>query len=317
MSYYASSDIGGTFTDTAVLDPRGRLRRYKASTVPDNPVKGILATLAFAAADDGVELRELLSQIAIFSHGTTIATNAALTRKGARIGLLQTAGFGDTVFINRGYKATGLDEATSKNFRLLTKPVPFVDRKLVREINERVDYKGRVLVPLDEAQARAVVRELLAEKVDAIAVSLLWAFKVPDHERRLRDIIQEEAPGVFVTISSDLLPRLGELARTQTAVMNAFLGPKVKGAMRSLVDSLHAEGLPREPLLMRSNGGLSAAGSAADEAVGLLLSGPVGGVVGARLVGEQIGSSHAVSTHMGGTRLDVGLIIHRRPVSQR
>ncbi|MBN9275975.1 MAG: hydantoinase/oxoprolinase family protein, partial [Mesorhizobium sp.] len=273
MSYYASSDIGGTFTDTAVLDPRGRLRRYKASTVPDNPVKGILAALAFAAADDGVELRELLSQIAIFSHGTTIATNAALTRKGARIGLLQTAGFGDTVFINRGYKATGLDEATSKNFRLLTKPVPFVDRKLVREINERVDYKGRVLVPLDEAQARAVVRELLAEKVDAIAVSLLWAFKVPDHERRLRDIIQEEAPGVFVTISSDLLPRLGELARTQTAVMNAFLGPKVKGAMRSLVDSLHAEGLPREPLLMRSNGGLSAAGSAADEAVGILLSG--------------------------------------------
>jgi N-methylhydantoinase A len=317
MSYYASSDIGGTFTDTAVLDPRGRLRRYKASTVPDNPVKGILATLALAAADDGVELRELLSQIAIFSHGTTIATNAALTRKGARIGLLQTAGFGDTVFINRGYKATGLDEATSKNFRLLTKPVPFVDRKLVREVNERVDYKGRVLVPLDEAQARAVVRELPAEKVDAIAVSLLWAFKVPDHERRLRDIIQEEAPGVFVTISSDLLPRLGELARTQTAVMNAFLGPKVKGAMRSLVDSLHAEGLPREPLLMRSNGGLSAAGSAADEAVGILLSGPVGGVVGARLVGEQIGSSNVISTDMGGTSFDVGLIIDGRPMIQR
>jgi len=317
MAYYASSDIGGTFTDTAVLDPKGQLRRYKASTVPDDPVKGILATLSLAAADDKVELRDLLSRIAIFSHGTTIATNATLTRNGARTGLLQTAGFGDTLFINRGYKATGLDEATSKNFRLLTKPVPFVDRKLIREINERVDYRGRILAPLDEKQARQAVRELVAEKVDSIAVSLLWSFKVPDHERRLRDIIAEEAPGIFVTISSDLLPRLGELARTQTAVMNAFLGPKVRTAMHSLVDSLASEGLRREPLLMRSNGGLSAARNAGDEAVGILLSGPVGGVVGARLVGEQIGFKNVISTDMGGTSFDVGLIIDGRPMIQR
>jgi N-methylhydantoinase A len=317
MAYYASSDIGGTFTDTAVLDPKGQLRRYKASTVPEDPVKGILATLALAAADDKVELRDLLSQIEIFSHGTTIATNATLTRKGARTGLLQTAGFGDTLYINRGYKATGLDEATSKNFRLLTKPVPFVDRRLIREINERVDYMGRVLAPLDEKQARKAVRELLSEKVDSIAVSLLWSFKVPDHERRLRDIIREEAPDIFVTISSDLLPRLGELARTQTAVMNAFLGPKVTTAMRSLVKSLASQGLRHEPLLMRSNGGLSAARNAGDEAVGILLSGPVGGVVGARLVGEQIGVKNVISTDMGGTSFDVGLIIDGRPMIQR
>lgn len=317
MAYYASSDIGGTFTDTAVLDSKGNLRRYKASTVPDDPVRGILATLSMAAADDGVDLRELLSSISIFSHGTTIATNAALTRKGARTGLIQTAGFGDTVFINRGYKATGLDEATSKNFRLLTKPVPFIDRTMVREVNERVDYKGRVLAALDEVQVRQMVRELLAEKVDSIAVSLLWAFKVPDHERRIRDIIREEAPDVFVTISSDLLPRLGELARTQTAVMNAFLGPKVKSAMHSLVTSLNKEGLQREPLLMRSNGGLAAARHAGEEAVGILLSGPVGGVVGARLVGEQLGSGNVISTDMGGTSFDVGLIIDGRPMIQR
>jgi N-methylhydantoinase A len=317
MGYYASSDIGGTFTDTAILDPRGQLRRYKASTVPNDPVKGILATLSLAAEDDGVELRDLLSQISVFSHGTTIATNAALTRTGARTGLLQTAGFGDTVFINRGYKATGLDEATSKNFRLLTKPRPFVDRRLVREVNERVDYEGRILAPLNEEQARGVVRELLAEGAESIAVSLLWAFKAPQHERKLRDIIREEAPDVFVTLSSDLLPRLGELARTQTAVMNAFLGPKVGSAMRSLVDSLKSEGLRREPLLMRSNGGLIAARNAPDEAVGILLSGPVGGVVGARLVGEQIGARNLISTDMGGTSFDVGLIVEGRPMIQR
>ncbi|WP_378941147.1 hydantoinase/oxoprolinase family protein [Mesorhizobium sp. ANAO-SY3R2] len=317
MAYFASSDIGGTFTDTAVMDPKGNLHRYKVSTVPDDPVKGILATLTLAAADNGIELRDFLSQISIFSHGTTIATNAALTRKGAKTGLIQTAGFGDTLFINRGYKATGLDEATSKNFRLLTKPVPFVERTLIREVNERIDYMGRVLAPLDEVQARQMVRELVERKVDSIAVCLLWAFKVPDHERRLREIIREEAPDVFVTISSDLLPRLGELARTQTAVMNAFLGPKVKSAMHSLVESLNAEGLPREPLLMRSNGGLAAARNADKEAVGILLSGPVGGVVGARLVGQQIGSKNVISTDMGGTSFDVGLIIDGRPMIQR
>jgi N-methylhydantoinase A len=317
MGYYASSDIGGTFTDTAVLDVHGQLRRYKVSTVPDDPVKGILATLTLAAENDGINLRDLLSDISIFSHGTTIATNAALTRNGARTGLLQTAGFGDTVFINRGYKATGLDEATSKNFRLLTKPRPFVDKRLVREVNERVDYQGRILAPLDEKHARVMVRELLAEGAESIAVSLLWAFREPRHERKLRDIIREEASEVFVTLSSDLLPRLGELARTQTAVMNAFLGPKVGSAMMSLVDSLKCEGLRREPLLMRSNGGLIAARHASEEAVGILLSGPVGGVVGARLIGEQIGAKNLISTDMGGTSFDVGLIVEGRPMIQR
>ena len=317
MAYYASSDIGGTFTDTAVLDPQGRLRRYKASTVPGNPVKGIIETLALAAKDDGLTLAQLMPEIAIFSHGTTIATNAALTRRGAKTGLLQTKGFGDTLFINRGYKATGLDEATSKNFRLLTKPVPFVERRFVREVKERVDYAGRVLAALDEDGARAAIRELLAEGVRSIAVSLLWSFKEPAHERRLREIILEEEPSAFVTLSSDLLPRLGELARTQTAVMNAFLGPAVGSAMRSLVDSLKTEGLRREPLLMRSNGGLIAAAKAPEEAVGILLSGPVGGVVGARLVGEQVGSRNIISTDMGGTSFDVGLIVDGRPMIQR
>jgi N-methylhydantoinase A len=316
-TYYASSDIGGTFTDTAVLDSGGQLRRYKASTVPDDPVKGVLATLALAAGNEGASLRDFLSRISIFSHGTTIATNAVLTRRGAATGLLQTAGFGDAIFINRGYKATGLDEATSKNFRLLTKPVPLVERTCVREVSERVDYAGRIFAPLDEAQARKVIRELLAEGVESIAVSLLWAFKVPAHERRLREIIHEESPDAFVTLSSDILPRLGELARTQTTVMNAFLGPKVKNAMESLVGSLHREGLPHEPLLMRSNGGLMAARGAADEAAGILLSGPVGGVVGARRVGEQLGFNNVISTDMGGTSFDVGLIIDGRPMIQR
>ena len=316
-SFYVSSDIGGTFTDTTVLDVAGSVQRYKASTVPADPVRGILSTFEMAAGERGLDLTEFVRHIRLFSHGTTIATNAVLTRKGARVGLLQTRGFGDTIFINRGYKSTGLDEATRKNFRRLVKPEPFVTKRLVREIGERVDAEGTILLSLDEADAREAVRDLIAEGAESFAVSLLWSFRRPEHERRVREIILEESPTAFVTISSDILPRLGELARTQTAVLNAFLGPNVKAAMTSLEAELRKVGLPSEPLLMRSNGGLIAARFASDEAVGILLSGPVGGVVAARSAGEQIGHANVIATDMGGTSFDVGLIVDGRAVIQR
>jgi N-methylhydantoinase A len=316
-SFFTSSDIGGTFTDTTVLDSGGKLTRYKSSTVPADPVKGVLATFDLAAEERGLSLREFLGKIRLFSHGTTIATNSVLTRQGAKVGVIHTKGFGDTLFIMRAYKSTGLEEAQKKNFRKLVKPVPFVARTMVREVPERVDYNGRPILPLDEEAARGAVRELIAAGAEAIAVSLLWSFKHPQHERRIREIVEEEAPGTFVTLSSDILPRLGEYARSQTAVLNAFLGPKVKTAMMSLDVSMRQSGLPREPLLMRSSGGVMIANKAAEEAVGILLSGPVGGVVGAQLVGEMVGSRNVISADMGGTSFDVGLIVDGRPLIQR
>lgn len=315
--FFASSDIGGTFTDTTVLDGDGRLTRYKSSTVPSDPVRGVLATFELAAAERNMSVSDFLGAMRLFSHGTTIATNSVLTRNGAKVGVIHTQGFGDTLFIMRAYKSTGLDEAARKNFRKLTKPLPFLDRTMVREVPERVDYKGEAILKLDEQAAREAVRSLIDAGAEAIAVSLLWSFKFPDHERRIKEIVQEESPGMFVTLSSDILPRLGEYARSQTAVLNAFLGPKVKNAMTSLDQSLRGSGLPREPLLMRSNGGVMAAGKAADEAVGILLSGPVGGVVGAQLVGKMVESGNVISTDMGGTSFDVGLIVDGRPLIQR
>ncbi|MFG1465065.1 hydantoinase/oxoprolinase family protein [Xanthobacter sp. DSM 24535] len=315
--FYASSDIGGTFTDTTVLDGDGVLTRYKSSTVPSDPVKGVLATFELAAEARQMGLGDFLGKTRLFSHGTTIATNSVLTRNGARVGAIHTQGFGDTLFIMKAYKSTGLDEAARKNFRKLTKPTPFLDRTMVREVPERVDYKGDAILALDEVAARLAVKSLIAAGAEAIAVSLLWSFKFPKHEQRIKEIILEEAPDMFVTLSSDILPRLGEYARSQTAVLNAFLGPKVKKAMTSLDTSMRGSGLPREPLLMRSNGGVMAAGKAADEAVGILLSGPVGGVVGAQLVGQMVGSGNVISTDMGGTSFDVGLIVDGRPLIQR
>jgi N-methylhydantoinase A len=315
--FYVASDIGGTFTDTVIADSTGQVYRYKVSTTPEDPVLGVLETLEIAAAARNMPLKSLLEKVRIFSHGTTIATNALLERKGCRTGLIQSKGFGDTLYIMRGYKSIGLEESQMKNFRLLTKPTPVIERSLIREVSERIDYKGRVIMPLDEEQARLAVRGLINDGVESIAVSLLWSFKFPGHEQRIREIIREEDPNIYVTLSSEIMARLGEYARSVTASINSYLAPMVSKAMESLDKQMRDNGLKRSPLLMQSNGGLISAKRAANESVAMLLSGPVGGVVGAGIIGKQIGSENVVSADMGGTSFDVGLVVGGRPVIER
>src|ERR1700712_5732023 len=182
---FVASDIGGTFTDTVVVDADGKVSRYKASTTPDELVRGVLDTFALAAADAGVETERFIGGIRTFSHGTTVATNALLQRRGARTGVLLTEGFGDTLSIMRGYKGFGLEQSALKTYRSLTKRYSIVDETLVREIPERVDYLGRTIRPLDEEATREVVRGLAAEGVEAIAICLLWCTMDPTHERRV------------------------------------------------------------------------------------------------------------------------------------
>ena len=153
-----ASDIGGTFTDTVMIDEGGSIGRFKVPTVPSDPAAGVLATLELAAADMGLPLRDLTSRISFFSHGTTVATNALLEGKVARTALIQTRGFGDTVSIMRGFKSLGLAEAEVKDFRTMVKQAPVVSRQLIGEATERIDYRGRVVVPLDEEDARLTVR---------------------------------------------------------------------------------------------------------------------------------------------------------------
>jgi N-methylhydantoinase A len=314
--FYVSSDVGGTFTDTVVIDASGVLHRYKAASTPGNIVGGVLATCELASPEQGLDLSEFLGKVRLFSQGTTVATNGLLQRRGATVGVLHTAGFGDTLFISRVWKAFGLDEASLKNYRHLVKPRPLVERRLTREVPERVDYKGSVLRKLDEAAARIAVRELLAEGAEAFVVSLLWSFKHPEHEQRVREIVLEEAPDAFVTASSDLLPRINEYERTVTATVNAFLGPDVANATLRMRADLQNAGLPSSPLLMLSNGGVGTVDQVAREPVSILLSGPVGGVVGSRFVGEQLGELNVITTDMGGTSFDVGMVVDGQPLMQ-
>jgi N-methylhydantoinase A len=313
--YLVASDVGGTFTDTVVLDDAGQISRYKSSTTPGNLVDGVLATFDLAAAEAGLDRAEFIGRIRLFSHGTTVATNGLLERRGAKTGVLMTEGFGDTPVTMRGMKGFGLDEATFKDWRGLKKQYSIIDPVDVREVPERVDYKGRVVRPLDEDAARRAIRELLDDQgVEAIAICLLWCTQHPEHERRLVEIVAEEAPGLYVSASSDVLPRIGEYSRMLTTAVNAFLGPEVATVTRSLESTLREEGLDHEPFLMQSNGGLASVGEAARTPVNFLLSGPVGGVVGSRLVAEELGEGNVVTADMGGTSFDVGLVVDGRPL---
>jgi N-methylhydantoinase A len=307
--FLVASDIGGTFTDTVTIDAAGTVRRYKAPTVPDDPAAGVLATLELAATESGDELSALLSRISLFAHGTTVATNAMLEGKRAVVGLLQTRGFGDTLSIMRGFKSLGLDEDAVKNFRSMTKQELVVPKRLTREVSERVDYQGRVVQPLDDDDVRRAVRELRDQGVEVYAVSLLWAFKNPAHEQRIGQIIEEEADGALYTLSSDLLPRLGEYRRTVTTALNASLRPVLGRAVRSLETKLSAHGMTAEPLLMQSNGGLARVSEIDREAASTVMSGPVGGVVACQYFGELRGNANIVATDMGGTSFEVGLVL--------
>jgi N-methylhydantoinase A len=303
-----ASDIGGTFTDTVVMSGDGTITRYKAATTPDELVEGVLETFSLAAADQGVELAEFMSGIRLFSHGTTVATNALLQRRGARLGVLFTEGFGDTLSIMRGYKGFGLEQRALKTYRELTKRYSIVDETLVREIPERVDYLGRTLRPLDEEATRQVVRGLKAEGVEAVAICLLWCTMDPTHERRVAEIVREELPDAYVSVSHEVLGRANEYARGVTTAVNAFLGPEVARVTESLATTMHDAGLPHDPLLMQSNGGLASVRHAAEK--------PVGGVVGSRIVAEALGERNVVTTDMGGTSFDVGLVVDGRPLLQ-
>lgn len=307
-----ASDIGGTFTDTVTISADGEISRYKAPSVPDNPAAGVLATLELAAQREGVEVQELLRRVSLFAHGTTVATNAMLEGKRAKVGLIQTRGFGDTLPIMRGFKSLGLDEDQIKSFKTLVKQELVVPKRMIGEVSERVDYRGRIVMPLDEDDAIATIDALAAAGAEVFAVSLLWSFKNDAHERRIAELIEQRRPGALYTLSSELLPRLGEYRRSVTTALNASLRPTLGRAVQSLEGELRERGLGVEPLLMQSNGGLARASEIDREAAATVMSGPVGGVIACQYFGELAGHRNIVATDMGGTSFEVGLILDGR-----
>jgi N-methylhydantoinase A len=308
-------DVGGTFTDVALMDEDGRLRTYKVPSTPEDPTLGVLDSIKLAATDLGISGKTLLGDLVRLAHGTTVATNAFLEHRGGRIGLITTRGFGDTIVVQRmkGMTAGMLwDEMT--RFSRRGYPDPLVPRSLVKEVDERVDSYGEVIVQLQEAGARDALRELAAADVDAIAVCLLWSFRNPAHERRIYELATEEAPGIPVIVSHRAVPVIGEYERTATTVINAYLRGSVAGYVGGLQQRLSEAGLRGPLAIMNSAGGVVRGEMAVEDPVSLFLSGPTGGVVASRYLSEELGFRNVITTDMGGTSFDVGLIIDGRIV---
>ncbi len=312
---YIGTDIGGTFTDLVLLSDDGDIRIFKALTTPEDRTKGVLNAMNLAAEALGIAPAELVARLQYFSHGTTAATNAFIERKGAKTGLLTTRGFEDTLRIQRAMGGwVGMAAHEISHFSVRRLPDPIVPRALTEGIVERVDYKGEIIVPLDEDAARASIRKLVADGVESIAISLLWSFRNMAHERRLAELVAEEAPGVFVTTSSSLVPIIGEYERASTTAINAYLGPVIHRYINGLEKAIRGHGFEGPISIMESGGGVLPASEAAFQAANLLTSGPAGGVLASQKLGELLGFPNVLTADMGGTSFDVGLIVNGQPL---
>jgi N-methylhydantoinase A/oxoprolinase/acetone carboxylase beta subunit len=298
-------DIGGTFTDIVALDRDGRLALTKVPSTPKDLLDGIGAAvrgiLAIAGAAPG--------DVERFIHGTTVATNAILEQKGAVTAVLTTEGFEDVLELGRMKRSRMYDLAMDPET-----PTFLAPRRRRVGIRERLDAKGRVLVPLNEDDVRESVQALRAQGISALAVCYLFSFVNPAHERRTREIVAAIAPEISVSLSSDVDPTFREYERLCVTAFDAYLGPVVKRYLGGLADTLRGLGVAAPPLIMRSRGGIVSAALAAREPVTLFLSGPAGGVIGARFAAERSGVRDFVSLDMGGTSNDVGVVRDGSPL---
>jgi N-methylhydantoinase A len=284
-------DVGGTFTDLVAL-VEGRLITAKVPTTPRNQARGVVAALEI--------VRPAVGAVASLAHGSTVATNALLERRGARTALVTTEGFRDVIEIGRQNRPALYDLTRDR-------PPALVPRELRFTVRERMGPDG-VLVPLDGESVRAAVDACREAGVEAVAVCLLFGFLHPEHERRVGEALREALPGVQISLSSEVLPEFREYERCSTTVCNSYLAPRLGAYLERLADEVAALGLP-SPLVMQSSGGVAEIETAAVHAASCLLSGPAGGVVGAAWVAGLSGFRDLLTFDMGGTSTDVAPVL--------
>ena len=307
--YSIGTDTGGTFTDTVIVAADGRRYMGKALTTHGALMDGVLDSIATAAAAMGMSRAEVLAGAKTLSHGTTVGLNALLTGTGARLGLITTRGFESTLPIARSNKLHGLREEEITDALRWCKPDLIVPRSRIVGVRERIDAAGEIVVPLDEDDARSAIRRLRDDGIGALAVALLWSPVNDAHERRIAAIAAEEAPGIPVTLSSRIAPKIGEYERTATAVLNAYITPLVADYLTRLEAAMRAEGFAGQFLVMTMGGGVRQASKIAQSPIHLLQSGPVGGITAARDLGQRLGHADVIATDVGGTSFDVGLVV--------
>jgi N-methylhydantoinase A len=307
MSARFGVDIGGTFTDLVVIDETsGAIRVGKVLTTAKDPAHGVEQGVQALLDDAGVAP----ARVRAVAHGTTLATNALIERKGARTALLTTAGFRDAVEIQREGRYDMYD-------LLIDPPAPLVPRHRRREVPERLLPDGAVLRPLDEAAARVVIAELIEDGVEAVAICLLHAYLNPVHERRLAALVAEMAPHVAVSCSSDVVPEIREYERTSTTTANVYVAPLMARYLEDLERRLHGLGVPGQLYVMQSSGGIALPPVARRLPIRLIESGPAAGALAAAQAARERGDARLLSFDMGGTTAKACVIDGGAPLVAR
>lgn len=301
MPFKVGIDVGGTFTDFLIMDEKGRGEVVKTFTTPKDPSIGVLDGLGRAAGQQGLGLREFLGRTEIIVHGTTITTNAVLTGQGAKTGLLTTKGFRDILNMRRGLRERQYDSKYSP-------PTPLVPRYLIQPVEERINCDGEEVLPLNQEDVRKAIARLRDEGVEGVAVAFLFSFLNPSHEQRTGEILENVAPDLWVSLSSEILPEVRVYERTSTTVLNAYVGPPLATYLGSLQAKLLENGFQGRLLIMQSNGGVMAPQVASRFAANTLLSGPAGGPTAGLHYGRTHELSDIITIDMGGTSFDACLV---------
>jgi N-methylhydantoinase A len=310
MQYVVGIDIGGTCTDCVVIDEGGDVTLGKAFSTPPDFSTGIMDSLAIACGTLGLTLNQLLANTRLFLHSTTVAENAVVDGTLATAGLITTRGFEDTLFSMRGGygRWSGLTEAEKRNPVETDKLPPIVPKGLIAGVHERSDSQGKVLVEADEGEIEVAVRALLDAGAEALGVCLLWSFVNDHNEELVRGVVERVRPGLFLTLSHDIAPIVGEYERSSTVALNARLGPVVGRYLDNLQQGLVGLGFKGRLLVMQAYGGLLPVERAAQSPVGMIESGPVSGLVGSKQLGGLIGFENIIAADMGGTTFKVGVV---------
>jgi N-methylhydantoinase A len=314
MSYLVGIDIGGTFTDCAIVDRAGKLLTTKVPSTPPDFARGMMDALGAGAQALGISLDDFCRDIAFLSHGTTVGTNTIIQKRGAKVGLITTKGHEDAIHIMRGSRGYGgRDIRKVVHFPETSKPTPIVPKRLIRGVSERIDCFGRVVAPLNETDVEAAVQELVANGVEAIAICFLWSFRNPAHERRAAEIVRALAPDRFVACSIDIAPKWGEYERVAATAFNAYLGPIMSGYIARLDGALNTFGYRHGLQISQCGGGTIPVPRALEAPLLTLDSGPVAGVTASLFLGAIMREPNVITTDMGGTSFDVSIIHQGRP----
>jgi N-methylhydantoinase A len=303
-------DIGGTFTDLVCIDDRGVLHTAKTPSTPDDPSRGVMDGLSLLADRMDHVLGDMLAATTLFIHGSTVATNLIVERKGAQLGLITTTGFRDIIELRDGSKQNRYDIR-------MAPPEPLIPRPRRHEVMERINTNGGVETPLNEDDVRTAIAALRDAGVEGLVVLFMHSHRNGAHEKRVRELVAESGWAPFVSLSHDVLRREGEYDRVSTAAVNAYVGPGLGGYLNRLAARLAENGLAAPVLVMQSTGGVLPLEHAVLHAVGSVTSGPAGGAMAGALFARLRDEPHFVTYDMGGTSTDICLIEDGAPLERQ